>query len=438
MFNHLRLRLTLLYLGAAVALLALLGAGMYWLVAEYFRSTTDAALEYKMAFEFQQLGAPMPQTLPAAAQRLAQQARTTPGRIAESSELAAIYVLPLDRTGRVLFNPNTIVLPSPPDQAAVQSALQQGDDRRTIALADGTRVRLLTYRLTRADGPALLQIGRTLRGQDDVLQRLLLGLAAIACAGVVVLGWSSWWLAGRSLRPAQRAWERQQAFIANASHEIRAPLTLLRASAEVAQRSYKPDDPRRELLDDVLHEADHMTRLVEDLLLLSRLDARRLQFERAAVPLAPLFGELERQIGRIAATRGVALHVAQADGAIQGDGARLRQVLLIVLDNALRYTPAGGAVRLSAQQRGKTIELSVADTGAGIPPEHLPHLFERFYRADSSRTEEQRGSGLGLSIAKALIEAQGGQISIASQVNTGTTVTIRLPSIAERANDQQT
>ena len=431
MFSTLRLRLTLLYLGAAVALLVLLGAGMYWLIAEYFRTTTDAALEYKMAFEFRQLGAPMPSTLPAAARSLAQQALTEPAQAAQSSELAAIYVLPLDRDGRVLFNPNTFALPSQPDPAAAGEALRQGFDRRTLVLADGTRVRVLTYRLTRDDGPALIQVGRTLRGQDEALQRLMLGLIAIACGGTALLGWSSWWLAGRSLRPAQEAWERQQAFIANASHEIRAPLTLLRASAEVARLSYETDAAQRELLDDVVHEADHMTQLVEDLLLLSRLDAQRMTVERAPVPIAPLFGDLQRQLGRIADERGIEIQVTRASSTILADVAKLRQVLLIVIDNALRHTPAGGAVRLSAQPRGKTVEIIVADTGEGIAPEHLPHLFERFYRVDSSRSQEQRGSGLGLSIAKGLIEAQDGRISIASAVKAGTTVTLRLPAAGD-------
>lgn len=435
MFNRLRVRLTLLYLSAAGVLLAMLGIGMYGLVAEYFRTTTDTALLYKMAFEFRQLGAPMPPGLVAAANGIAQQQATIAGGSTDSSELAAIFVLPLDATGRALFNPNTFVLPTSPDQGAVQDALRLGYDRRTLTLADGTRVRLLTYRLTRSDGPALLQAGRTLRGQDDVLQRLVLGLVAVACASITLLGWGSWWLAGRSLRPAEQAWQRQQAFVANASHEIRAPLTLLRASAEVAQRNSAPGDAKqRDLLSDVLHEADHMTRLVEDLLLLSRLDAQRLPVEREGVALDPLFRDLERQIGRIAETRGVALNVMQTDHLVWGDRSHLRQVLLIVVDNALQHTPAGGSVCITTRLQRHMVEISIVDTGEGIPPEHLPHLFERFYRVDSSRNDEQRGSGLGLSIAQALIEAQAGRISITSAVNRGTTVTIQLRSATEPAD----
>ena len=427
MFSGLQLRLTLLFLGTGVVVLTVLGGAMYALVAGYVRTTTDAALDVRMAFEFQQLGAPLPSALAAAAQALAVPAGQTLSSV-DRAELAAVYVLPLDGAGAVLFNPNTLVVPHPPDPDAVQAALASGADRRTVVDGDGSRIRLLTYRLTREDGPVLVQAGRSLAGQDDVLHRLLLGLAALACVSLVVLGWGSWWLAGRSLQPAAQAWARQQTFIANASHEIRAPLTLLRASAEVAQRTSAPDAVQHELLADVIHEADHITRLVEDLLLLSRLDARQLPVARAAVDVAPLLADLERQMGRVAAARGIALVVTQATGTVLADRALLRQVLVILVDNALRYTAPGGTVWLEAAAQAHAVELRVRDSGAGIPAEHLPHLFERFYRVDTARSDAHRGSGLGLSIAQALMHAQDGQIRLASAVNVGTTVTIRLPA----------
>src|SRR5262249_41127920 len=131
----------------------------------------------------------------------------------------------------------------------------------------------------------------------------------------VLLGFGSWVLAGRALRPAQEAWGRQQAFIANASHELRTPLTLLRASAEVVQRGLPAaETDSRELLGDVLQETDHMSRLVEDLLLLSRIDAGRLQVERQAIPLAELLPEVGRQVGRLAEEKGVHVEVDGARG----------------------------------------------------------------------------------------------------------------------------
>jgi signal transduction histidine kinase len=297
-----------------------------------------------------------------------------------------------------------------------------------VVLPTGTHVRLLTYRLPPGSGPALLQLGRTLDDQNRVLQQLLLALLGLGAGSAVLLGGGSWWLAGRALRPAQAAWTRQQAFIANASHELRTPLTLLRASAEVAQRGLAPEDrDGRALLDDVLQEADHMSRLVEDLLLLSRLDAGRLALNRQPVPLPPLLADVQRQVGRLAAARDVRVEVITAEGTALADPTRLRQVLLILLDNALRHTPGTGRIALTAQPDGHEVQIRITDTGSGIPPEHLPHIFERFYRADST-PGARGGTGLGLAIARGLIEAQHGQIAIQSQVATGTQVTLTLPT----------
>ncbi|HEX9371408.1 MAG TPA: HAMP domain-containing sensor histidine kinase, partial [Roseiflexaceae bacterium] len=273
------------------------------------------------------------------------------------------------------------------------------------------------------------QAGRTLADQDRVLRRLLLGLLGLGGLSAVALTASSWWLAGHSLRPAQLAWERQQTFVANASHELRAPLTLLRASAEVAQRGLPAGDAdRRALLDDVLHETDHMSRLVEDLLLLSRLDAHQIKVERQRIALPDLLADVQRQIGRVADDRGVGLNTSGAAGTVEGDPLRIRQVLLILLDNALRHTPRGGTIRIETRHYGHAVDIAVVDTGSGIAPEHLPHIFERFYRGDSTRTNESSGSGLGLSIARALVEAQHGHIAIASQPGQGTRVTVTLPA----------
>jgi signal transduction histidine kinase len=242
------------------------------------------------------------------------------------------------------------------------------------------------------------------------------------------VGAASWWLAGRSLAPAHAAWEKQQAFVANASHELRTPLTLVRATAEVAQRGLPTDDARHGMLGDILSECDHMGRLVEDLLLLSRLDSHALRLQRHPLEASELLTDVQRQVGRLAGEQRVRLDLGSVNGRLLGDPARLRQVLLILLDNALRHTPAGGRVTLAAAPAGRSVEITVADTGTGIAPEHLPHLFDRFYRADPARGGE--GTGLGLAIARSLITAQGGQISVHSQSGSGTTVTVRLPAAA--------
>ncbi len=457
MFRRLRLRLTALYLLAALALVALVSGGTYQLLAYYFQSTTDLALQYRLAREMQRLGAPLPARLEAAdhewrasRSRLAglpapvnsggdREQEDESGEHAEQvedeapheedydGELAAIFVLPLSAQGQLLSDPALFGLPNLPEAEAAQAAQRSGSDWRTVRLDNGVRVRLLSYAVPNSTAPAVLQAGRALADQDRVLNQLLAGLLALGGASTVLLGAGSWWLAGRSLVPTQRAWEHQQTFVANASHELRTPLTLLRASAEVAQRTLPPGEADgRELLDDVLHECDHMSRLVEDLLLLSRLDAGRLALERSALALPELFAEVQRQVGRLAEARGVNLEAdAPPQARALGDPTRLRQVLLILLDNALRHTPAGGSIALSAQARGRQVEIVVSDTGSGIAPEHLPHVFERFYRANGG---EGAGSGLGLAIAHALVTAQQGQIRIESEAGQGTRVTLTLPA----------
>jgi len=463
-FSGLRLRLTLLYALAALVFVLLIGSGAYLLVARYFSNVTDLALRHKMAHEFHALGAPLPPDLehadrdwsiirrevvaipfvppePTRERREREETAyeedderprslTTP---VDAAELAAIAVLPLDASGRLLFNPNNLDLPLNPDQEAFQTALAKGSDLRTITLDDGRRARLLTYRLTRSDGPAALQLVRELSDQDQVLNQLFVGLITLGTFSMALVGATSWWLAGRALRPAQEAWERQQRFIASASHELRAPLTLIRASAEVALRDLPPDESdQRALLHDVLAESDHMRRLVDDLLTLTRLDSGQLTLTKETIDLTALLASIQRQAARLGEQRGVAVELADVGGLVQADTERLQQVVLIALDNALRYTPAGGRITLAATPTERTVQIRVADTGCGIAPEHLPHIFERFYRADPARGRENGNAGLGLSIAKGLVEAMGGRIAVESTVGVGTTVVISLPRAPDR------
>lgn len=449
MLRHLRVRLTALYIIAALALIGLVSGGTYQVIETYFDSTTDLALQHKLAHEFMHRQLPLPVALQAAEQSWSAQQRaggatpTIRGSVpadverhaeAEAAEedfdgaLAAIYVLPLTEAGQPVATAGERP-PFAPDQAAVAAARSTGSDQRTVRLASGVPVRLLTYRMPSGSDAALVQVGRTLADQERVVARLLTGLVVLDGLAALIVGAGSWWLAGRSLQPVQAAWEQQQTFVANASHELRTPLTLIRASAEVALRGVAhADTDQRALLQDTLDECDHVSRVIDDLLLLSRIDAQSLTLEPAAIPLPSFLADVERRWARVAAARGVALDVATAEGTVWADLTRLRQVVWILLDNALRHTPGGGRIQVRASLQGQCIALIIADTGSGIAPEHLPHLFERFYRAEGDHGAQHSGSGLGLSIAQALVAAQHGQIAVASQPGAGTTVTVSLPA----------
>ncbi|KAB8145815.1 HAMP domain-containing histidine kinase [Chloroflexia bacterium SDU3-3] len=482
MLNGLRWRLTALYACAALALLLLLGGGAYSMLASYFQRMTDTALQIKLVQQLQVINqihggaageehgegavisaASAMQIATAAAGREAREAKLIRihgaavyevafekggsllvdatsgelrgGRGKESerheedddgsyeTELAAIGVILLDAQGHVLDDQGRPTSTISPNSAALAQALASGSDLRTGS-ADGTPTRLLTHRVGLGD-VAAIQLARPLGDQQRTLGQLMLTLVGLGGISVVLVAFSSWWLAGSAIRPAQIAWDRQQHFIASASHELRTPLTLIRASAEVAQRASASND-QREILGDLLAECDHMGGLVDDLLTLSRLDSGNMRMQPELVALGPLIEDVARQMGRLAEERGVRLLAEPSAAQAWADPTRLRQVLLILLDNALRYTPQGGSIAIGATEQGRRTLIQVRDTGAGIAPEHLPRVFERFYRADSARGAGSGNVGLGLSIAQGLARAHGGELMIESELGVGTQVTLVL------------
>jgi two-component system OmpR family sensor kinase len=230
----------------------------------------------------------------------------------------------------------------------------------------------------------------------------------------------------------EAAFQRQEQFVADVSHELRTPLTALGGGLEMLLLGADNGDAEasRRLVQGMYAEVGRMHRLVEDLLTLTRLDERRTLFRWAQVDVGALVEEVCEQAHQLASGQEVRCEAAPGLPNIEADADRLKQVLLILVDNALKFTPAPGQVMLAARQESSTLLLEVRDTGEGIPPEALPHVFERFYRADPARARSAHragGSGLGLSIAQGFIEAHGGQVWLASQPGAGTTVSLRLP-----------
>jgi signal transduction histidine kinase len=179
-------------------------------------------------------------------------------------------------------------------------------------------------------------------------------------------------------------------------------------------------------MDVIQEEMERMTRLVGDLLLLARADSGGLPLQRQAVELDNVLFEVYRQVDRL--EKSVDLELTDVDQvSVLGDSDRLKQLMLNLVDNAIKYTPSGGTVNLSLSKQNGWAHLSVSDSGIGIPPEDLPHIFDRFYRVDKARTRSQGGSGLGLAIAKWIVQAHGGGIQVNSRVGEGTTVTVTLP-----------
>ncbi|RIH86752.1 sensor histidine kinase [Calidithermus roseus] len=217
---------------------------------------------------------------------------------------------------------------------------------------------------------------------------------------------------------------QKQRMVADIAHELRTPLTVLRGELEALQAGLMEPSPAN--LGRLIEEVDLLTHLVQDLRLLTQADSGGLSLKLSELELSSLAREVLAAFQARAEAKGVRLEFSGAELSLTADRERLLQVLYNLLDNALRHTPQGGVVRLEVRAEGSWGLLRVSDSGPGISPEDLPHIFERFYRADRSRTRETGGSGLGLAIAKALVEAHGGQISAGNGPGGGAVFEVRL------------
>jgi two-component system OmpR family sensor kinase len=229
----------------------------------------------------------------------------------------------------------------------------------------------------------------------------------------------------------ESAHANQQRFLADASHELRTPLTVLRGEIEVALRRERPAEEYREVLESSREEIERLARLTENLLSLARSDAGEAVAAPEPVDLAEVCRKVVDSLANRATSKRIGLSVEETGPVIvSGDSLALERIVLNLVENAIRYSPAGETVTLRTQTTDKEAVLTVSDTGPGIAPEHLPHLFERFYRVDKARAREHGGAGLGLAIVEALVHAHGGRVSVASEVGQGTVFTLSLPLAA--------
>lgn len=228
----------------------------------------------------------------------------------------------------------------------------------------------------------------------------------------------------------EHSFRQVRQFTADASHELRAPVTLIHTVAEFSLRRKRSPEELEAGMRTILREAQRNARLIDDLLLLARADSDATAFAPTPMDLAPVFDEAAAQAGVLAAPRGVTVTSNRAPGAlrINGDEASLQRLLLILVDNAVKYTPAGGHLTLDARTEGNEIVVAVADSGVGIAEEDIPRVFDRFWRANKARSRELGGSGLGLSIAKDTADRHGARLTVTSQVGRGSTFTLILPA----------
>lgn len=228
-------------------------------------------------------------------------------------------------------------------------------------------------------------------------------------------------------RELARLSQAKTEMIADASHELRTPLTVLRGNAEVGLEM-NPNGDQREVLEEIVRESGRMTRIVEDLLFLSRFDAGTVSLEPERVEAMPFLVELSSRAESLARERDAYYSATlSGEGWLQVDTARIEQAVLVLVDNALKYGPKKGPVAFTSETRSGELLIEVSDKGPGIPEEDVPHIFDRFYRVDKARSRDQGGSGLGLSIAGTIVESHGGHIEVESRADGGTSMKIHLP-----------
>jgi signal transduction histidine kinase len=348
------------------------------------------------------------------------------------------YAIAIDPTGNVVSGPRNPPPPAGlPDPDAITAAHATGRDVRVESI-DNTPVRILTETVDVDQQTFTVQIIQDRTAEQRTLETML---AVLLIGGLVVLvvafGFGAVY-ARRALVPIREsltnqrtALRRQREFAADASHELRTPLTVIRSSVDYLLRHRsEPVAAVGTALEDIDDEVSHMTAIVEDLLPLARSDSGAVELERVPLDLGDVAADGASALSKPATDRGVRVEVDPQPAVIAGDPARLRQVVMILVDNAIRHSPADGRVGVQVRPDGSGAALVVEDDGPGIRPEDLPHVFERFYRAAGA---PGGGTGLGLAIASWIVSRHGGRIEVANRTEGGARFVVHLPAAGPAA-----
>jgi len=413
---QLRLRLTLWYAGVFTLILGLLGIGLFVAVRHQMSRQLDLSLEGATAAVMR-------------AARIREAERAPQGAVVDAVEELhvpdrALYLF--DDRGRPITPPRAEAWM----QSAALEAARTGRADRSIETPADHVVRLHAERFTGASGAVYVAAAVA-----DVLElesryaSLIRAFAAAALAALLLVAGGSYLLVRQSAAPVERSMDQMRRFMADAAHELRAPVTILRTRAEVALGQSRDSARDAVAFQAIEREATRLGQVVGDLLTLARADAGERPIAQVPLYLDDVAAEAVEAVRTLAEQKHVQLEVGGFEEAnITGDPTLIRQLLLIVLDNAIKFTAAGGQVRLDVSAEDGRAAAVVADTGVGISPEHLPHVFERFFRGDPARHAAD-GAGLGLAIARWIAGAHGARIDISSTPGTGTRVTVSFPVV---------
>jgi heavy metal sensor kinase len=474
--NHrsLAFRLAVWYALLLSGTFALVGAGMYFGLSQYLRSSLADSLR-RRSTQVEQILTQAPAAVTDAAIAEAIETRVAP-------EFNNRFVRVTRVPGQTIYRSGT-----PADRsfdalniAPLSDAQPTRGEVRGTRSSDGAPLMIRATPLATPSGRYLVELGTSLAPMQAVQDRLLLLLGLLLPVLVVCAAGAGYLLVGWALRPVDQmassaermsmqnlearlpvlpsgdALQRlslslnhllsrlrdsvrsSRRFLADASHELRTPLTVIKGELQEIVAGEAVEGALRERVGSVLEEVARLEHLVSGLLVLSRLDAGDAKREWFDVDLAALGTSTAEQMRLMAEDRGIQLQTCALEPlVVRGDRGRLKQVIVNLLDNAIRFTPRGGAVTLRTFREGGDELLEVSDTGVGIPAAALPHLFERFYRVDEARSRDEGGAGLGLSIAESICTAHGARLEVDSELGLGSRFRLRFPRLPQPAGREQ-
>lgn len=432
MFLGLRWRLLLSYLMVMAVILSVFGTGAYvFLTRSLFRQLDKKLLTLAQA------AAPSLAEIENQGNQYLEEVDEVPWRDIFNRDQQSMEWF--DTKGQLLARRGAIEVPERPRLGAWN--LQQSES--------GKQARAFTISVYK-DGlqpnqPSLEGFIRASQSTEDlqtVQKQLLLGLGMGGVLALGLVGLGGLWLTQRALEPIEQSFRQLKQFTADASHELRSPLTAIKTSVDVMRNHPErihPKDAKKLLA--IASATTQMSRLVEDLLFLARNDAPQYTLVRERVPvnLNKVLQDLVSLFEPSAQVKNITLKLHfSAQNNVMGDKVQLNRLFANLLENAIQYTPNGGKVTLTLNQQNRCILVSIQDTGIGILPEQLPLIFNRFWRADKARSRREGGTGLGLAIAMAIAQRHGGKITVSSEVDKGSCFSVKLPSISShhlKSND---